>query len=661
MRCLIVCCIILIAEPLFAQTAAKPSAHWSLLPRGKPVVPTSDPSKQQWVRGPIDAFILQRLAKEGLSPAPEADLRTLIRRVTFDLTGLPPTVEEIDRFLREAAAKPQAAYEALVERLLASPRYGERWGRHWLDVVRFAESEGFEYDRPLAEAWRYRDYVIDSFNKDKPFDRFILEQIAGDELEPNNRELQIAAGFHRLGPVRRNAGNQALAFSRDEVLTEMTDAIGTSFLGLTIGCARCHDHKFDPIPQIDYYRLQAFLASAQEHDEILADPAERAAWKATTDKIQPELTKLRKSVENLNGVEREKAEARILELEESLPLPLPTVSSVRNVEAQRTPIHLLKRGNTDKKEQRVGPRLPSAFIAAHEPELAADLNNPRTTLAKWIASPDHPLTARIIVNRVWQWHFGHGIVDSPNDFGINGSRPSHPELLDWLASEFVASGWRIKSLHRLILLSSTYRQSSDCNPKSEIENPKSKDPEARLLSRFPLRRLDAEEIRDSMLFVAGRLNEKRGGQSIIVPVESDLVKLLYAPAQWAVTKDVAEHDRRSVYLLMKRNLRLPFFETFDQPDAQTSCGKRESSTHALQSLELLNGKLSNSLAESFAQRLRSEAGDDSAKQVERAFLIVTGRAPNNREKERSLEFLRKQSLKEYALAMFNVNAFLYVR
>ncbi len=657
MRLVLTCSLIMAALPALAQDSSKPAKHWSLLPRSKPVVPKFDaPEQRKWVRNPIDAFILERLNREQLRPAKEADPRTLIRRVTFDLTGLPPTPEEIESFARESSNNSQTAYEALVERLLASPRYGERWGRHWLDVVCFAESEGFEYDRHLAGIWRYRDYVIDSFNKDKPFDRFIMEQIAGDEIAPSNREMRIAAGFHRLGPVRRNAGNQALAFSREEVLTEMTDAIGSAFLGLTLGCARCHDHKFDPIPQIDYYRMQAFMAAAQEYDEILATPEERAEWKALTGKIQPELTKLHKNVESLTGDERAKAEARILELEKSLPPPLAAISTVRNVEAQRTPVHLLKRGNTDKKEQRVGPRLPSAFVATRDPELPADTANPRTLLAKWIASADHPLTARVIVNRIWQGHFGRGIVESSNDFGINGSRPTHPELLDWLANEFVASGWKVKSLHRLILLSNTYRQSSDFSPKSEIRNPQSQD-----LSRFPIRRLDAEEIRDSMLLIAGRLNEKRGGPSVIVPVEGDLVKLLYAPAQWAVTKDVREHNRRSVYLLMKRNLRLPFFETFDQPDAQTSCGRRESSTHALQALELLNGRLANNLAETFAQRLRKEAGDDPTKQVDRAFLLVAGRLPNEKEKERALAFLQKQSLKEFALAMFNLNAFLYVR
>jgi hypothetical protein len=632
--------------------------HWSLQARSKPTIPKFEGKElQKWVGNPIDAFVLQRLQKENLRPAHPTDPRKLIRRLTFDLTGLPPTPDEIDQFLLESAAKPRAAYEALIDRLLASPRYGERWGRHWLDVVRFAESEGFEYDRHLAGSWRYRDYVIDAFNKDMPFDRFIIEQIAGDEIDSNKQDLLIAAGFNRLGPVRRNAGNQALAFSRDEVLTEMIDAVGTSFLGLTIGCARCHDHKFDPIPQLDYYRMQAFMAAAQEHDVVLATPEERAEWKARTDRIQPELTKLQKKIDSLTGDERAKAEARILELQKNSPLPLPAISTVRNVEKDRTPIHLLKRGNTDKKEQQVGPRLPSAFVSSSDPELAADVSNPRTVLANWIASPDHPLTARVIVNRVWQWHFGRGIVESPNDFGINGSRPSHPELLDWLANEFVASGWRIKALHRLILLSNTYRQASD----PSVANGRSLDPDARLLSRFPARRLDAEEIRDAMLAIAGRLNEKRGGPSVIVPVEGDLVKLLYAPAQWAVTKDVAEHDRRSVYLLMKRNLRLPFFETFDQPDAQTSCGRRESSTHALQALELLNGKLANNLAHAFAQRLQREAGDDAAKKIERAFLLVAGRLPNEREKERSLEFLKTQPFKEFALAMFNTNGFLYVK
>ena len=645
---------------LLPPTARSAEEHWSFRRPTRPRVPcVSDPALRGWVRTPIDAFLLERLVKEGSRPAPEADRRTLARRLWFDLTGLPPTPEEIGAFLKDSSPD---AYERRVERLLASPHYGEQWGRHWLDVVRYAETEGFEYDRPRPGAWRYRDYVIRSLNADKSYHRFVREQLAGDEIAPSplpsppggegkgegDRDCLIAAGFHRLGPVRRNAGNQDVAASRNEVLTERTDAVGAIFLGLTVGCARCHDHKFDPIPQQDYYRLQAFLAAAHEHDIPLADAKTVATWKVRADKVQHEIRKLETELARLDGDARKRVQERLKEARRRLPAPLPTISTIRDVEKERTPLHVLKRGDWEKKGDRVGMRLPSMFLPAEAPELPADMRNPRVLLARWITSPDNPLAARVLVNRVWQYHFGKGLVETPNDFGANGEPPSHPELLDWLACEFLASGQRLKSLHRLILLSSTYRQAS----RSPAE--------VRLLGRFPRRRLEAEEIRDAMLSVAGRLDREAGGPSVIVPVESDLVKLLYDPDQWAVTKDERQHDRRSVYLLAKRNLRLPFMEAFDRPDLQTSCPRRESSTHALQALELLNGRTSNRLADAFAARLRREAGSDPRRQVERAFLLAVGRPPTEKERSLAVEFLKDHPLREFALAVFNLNAFLYV-
>lgn len=651
MPLLLLAVLLLAAEPARAAPPQPPESsanrHWSLRPRTCPPVPQfSEAAQRDWAHSPVDAFILARQVQEKERPAPEANRATLIRRLTFDLTGLPPTPEEVAAFVGDAAPD---AYERLVDRLLASPHYGERQGRHWLDVVRFAETEGFEYDRHRAGAWRFRDYVISAFNQDRPFDRFVREQLAGDEIEPSNRELQIAAGFHRLGPVRRNAGNQELAFSRHEVLTEMTDIIGAAFLGLTVGCARCHDHKFDSFSHADYYRLQAFFAATREHDIVLASEKEQAEWKARTEKLQREIKSLRLTLANLKGEPRREAEAKVEEWERQLPPPLPTISSVRNVESERLPIHILKRGDTDKKERQVGPRLPSALIPANVAEFAPESPNPRTILARWITSSDNPLTARVLVNRIWQQHFGRGLVATANDFGANGSPPTHPELLDWLAEELVRGGWHLKPIHRLIVLSNTYRQSAQRSPD-----------EGRLLAGFPRRRLGAEEVRDAMLHVAGRLNGKMGGPSVIVPADADLVNLLYAPSQWTVTPDRAEHARRSVYLLAKRNLRLPFMEAFDQPDAQTPCACRESSTHALQALELLNGKLANDLAKAFAHRLRREAGIDPTRQVERAYLLAIGRQPTERERRLAVAFLKHQPLQEFALAMFNLNAFLYV-
>jgi hypothetical protein len=640
----------------FAQgPSASAGRQWSLLPRSQPTVPRfDDPAGRAWVRNALDAFVLTRLREEGLRPAPEADRPALLRRLTYDFTGLPPTPAEIDAFTRDPASD---AYERLVERLLASPQYGERWGRHWLDVVRYAETEGFEYDRHRPGAWRYRDYVIHSLNADKPFDRFVREQIAGDEIGPNDRDLQAAAGFHRLGPVRRNAGNAQVAFSRNEVLTEMTDSLGAVFLGLTVGCARCHDHKFDPIGQADYYGLQAFLAATQEHDVVLASPVAQATWKARTKAVQAEMKRFKEALKRAEGEAERRLLDQLKEAERRLPPPLPTVSSVRNVAAERTPIHLLKRGDPDKKGPAVGMRVLAVLADERTPELPPDAANPRTALARWLTNPDHPLTARVLVNRVWQYHFGRGLVETANDFGANGAAPSHPELLDHLANAFVADGWRLKPLHRLIVLSSTYRQAS--RPADAVAS-QEYDPDNRLLGHFARRRLTAEEIRDSLLALAGRLNPKAGGPSVIPPVERDLVHLLYDPAQWAVTPDRAEYDRRSVYLIAKRNLRLPFVEVFDQPDLQTSCARRESSTHAPQALELLNGATSNRLAEAFAERLEREAGSDRARQVVLAYRLAAGRAPTWREQALAVAFLEKQPLREFAIAVFNLNAFLYV-
>jgi hypothetical protein len=647
-----------VAAALLLVAAAPPPSdlrHWSLRPLRRPAVPRfTHTADRAWARTPVDAFILARLRGAGLRPATPADRRTLIRRVTFDLTGLPPAPEEVEAFVNDTHPD---AYERLVDRLLASPAHGERWGRHWLDVVRYAETEGFEYDRERPGAYRFRDYVIASLNADKPYDRFVMEQLAGDEMDPGNQELLVAAGFHRLGPVRRNAGNSELVFSRHEVLSEQIDAFGVVFLGLTVGCARCHDHKFDDFSLADYYRLQAFLAATREHDVVLAPAAAQARWHASTLRVRRDLAPIQKALPALKGDERARAERIVRELEKRLPAPLPAISTVQNVASERLPIHVLKRGNTERKGRQVGPRLPSLFSGRGAVELPAAAPAPRTALARAIASPDNPLTARVLVNRVWQYHFGRGLVETANDFGVNGSPPSHPDLLDYLAGEFVRGGWSIKPLHRLIVLSSTYRQSARSLDRLTGQ---AKDSRNRLLWHFPRRRLTAEEVRDATLAVAGRLNKRMGGPSVVPPAGADLVKLLYAPSQWVVTPNPDEHDRRSVYLVARRNLRVPFLEAFDQPDAQTSCARRESSTHALQALELLNGTLANDLAETFARRLRREAGPDPVRQVERAFQLAAGRPPTPRESALGVRFLKDQPAREFALAVLNLNAFLYV-
>lgn len=635
---------------------AEERSHWSLQPRSRPTPPRfRDEADRTWAGTPLDAFVLGKLRERDLSPAPEADRRTLIRRLSFDLTGLPPSPQEIEDFVGDSSPH---AYARLIERLLASPHYGERWGMHWLDTVRYAESEGFEYDRPQPNAWRYRDYVIQSFQNDKPYDQFIREQLAGDECESPTIEQMTAVGFLRVGPVRRNAGNAAVAFSRQEVLTEITDTLGVTLLGMTFGCARCHDHMFDAIRQKDYYSLQAFLAGTHEWDFPLAKPEEQADWQQRTEKLSAEIRQLEASLESAAVDARTQLQEQLKKAEANLPPPLPMVFTVRNDPGKRSPIHVLQRGREDLPGDAVGPRFPGVLLPDGTPEYAADIPRPRSRLAEWLVEPNHPLTARVMVNRIWLQHFGHGIVNTPNDFGVNGELPSHPELLDFLANEFVAGGWSVKSLHRLILNSNTYRQASVSPVESEAFP---QDPQNRLLWKFPRRRLQAEEIRDAMLAVSNRLNVKQGGPSAVVPVDPDLVDLLYKPSQWTVTSDRNEHDRRSIYLMTKRNLRLPFLEVFDQPSAQTSCPKRESSTHAPQALELLNGRLSNELSRDLANRIEREAGSNRRRLVELAYLLLTGRLPTDAETRLADEFLNSQPLSEFTLAMFNLNDFLYVK
>lgn len=643
-------------EPEYREAERK---FWSLQKRRQPTIPTfSSESEQTWVRNSVDAFVLRKLKEEGLRPAPEADRATLIRRVTFDLTGLPPSPGEVADFVSDNSPD---AYEKVVDRLLASHHYGERWGVRWLDVVRFAETEGFEYDRMVHGSWRYRDYVIQSFNNDKPYDQFVREQIAGDEIGPDKPEMQIAAGFHRLGAVRRNAGNQEVASSRNEVLTERTDIIGAAFLGLTVGCARCHDHMFDPIRQKDYYRMQAFLAATQEYQIVVAPEEEQKYVEETTKRIDREIKKLRGTTKGLEGDEKkaaqEKIRAQIEDLKAQIPKPLPAIASIKNDPEKRTPIHILERGNYDSKGDPVGMRPLGVLLPDGTPEFPEDIPNPKEQLANWLTDPEHPLTARVAVNRIWAFHFGNGIVNTPNDFGFMGDRPSHPELLDHLANTFVDGGWKMKPMHRMMVLSSTYRQSSMSTDEASANK---KDPENRLLWKFNRRRLEAEELRDTMLAVAGKLNPEAGGKSIMIPVEQELVESLYKPDQWQVTQDPEEHNRRSVYLIAKRNLRLPFMEVFDQPALMTTCAAREASTHAPQALELLNGRTSNQLAEALAKRLVREVGTNPEQLTERAYLLAMGRMPTDDEKKLAVEFIENQPLREFTLAVFNFNSFLYV-
>ena len=603
----------------------------------------------------IDGMVEEKLKAKGLSMAPDASRSDLIRRLSYELLGLPPTDEERMGYLNRDAPD---TYRRLVDRWLASPLFGERQSQFWLDVIRYAESEGFEYDRPLPGAWRFRDYVIRSFNTDKPFDEFLTEQLAGDEMEAASTETLSAAVFHRLGVVRRNAGNPEIALSRNEVLTERTDVIGSAILGLSVGCARCHDHKFDPISQRDYYQLQAYLAATAEHNVDIASAEVKAEWEAANRDVEERLRPLKRELAEAEGGRKEELEAAIEALEATRPTDLPKIPTIQNDFDQVTKMHVLKRGVWETKGEPVGMKPLDVFVGENgdgEPPEAT--SNPRTRLARWLTSADQPLTARVIVNRIWQQYFGRGIVATANDFGRNGEAPSHPELLDFLAEELIRHDWQLKPIHRMIVLSRAYRQSARVKPAGLAIRI---DPENRLLWKHSKRRLTGEELRDSMLRVAGVMNERLGGESVLLPVEQDLVNLLYKPAQWQVTSDPSEHFRRSIYLHAKRNLRLPFMEAFDQPALLTSCYRRESSTHAPQALELLNGRISNQLARALAERLDRLRHADVEKKVRTSYRWVLGREPTLSEVALSVQFLEANSVEEYALALFNLNEFLYV-
>ena len=661
--------------------------HWAFQPIKAPAIGRGDWPRTlttgqgfdgQGFATRIDVFIGEQLAARGWEPSPQASKRELVRRLSFDLVGLPPSPHEIDAFL--ADDRPDA-YQRLVDRLMASPLFGQRQAQHWLDVVRYAETEGYEYDRHVPDAWRYRDFVIDALNRDKPFDQFVREQVAGDELRPSDPEHLAASIFHRLGPVRRNAGNPEIALSRNEVLTERTDILGTALLGLTIGCARCHNHKLEPISQRDYYRLQAYLAATDEHNVSLAPPEEQQAWEAETKRIKDEMDRIKKVARTKNGEERVRMQAMIDALEDQLPPPLATIPATTNDFSKRTPIHVLRRGIWENKGEPVGPRPPSILVASDLAELPADASNPRTQLAQWLTDPAHSLVPRVIVNRLWQQHFGTGIVRTANDFGLAGERPTHPQLLDWLARELIDRGWSLKTIHRRIVVSSTYRQSSaefgirnaeSGIPRSAFRTPHLADPDNRLLWRYNRRRLSAEELRDAMLVASGRINLQAGGPSVMTPVDAELVNLLYKPSQWQTPREASQNDRRSIYLIAKRNLRLPLMEAFDGPALLTSCARRDSSTHAPQALELLNGAISNNLAAAFAQRLRNKAptsdrGDppitltNGQGFIEEAYLLALGRPPTPEELAASVNFLKHNPLEEFTLALFNLNDFAYVR
>jgi hypothetical protein len=618
---------------------AGPPTPWAFEPVKK-VEPPPDPTG--WSANPIDRFVLAKLRGRGLRPAGPADKRTLIRRATFDLTGLPPTPEEIDALLADDSP---GAYAKLIDRLLASPHYGERWGRHWLDVARYADTGGFEADHLYPNAWKYRDYVIRSLNADKPFDRFVREQLAGDELWPDDPDAVAATGFYCVGPALAESAMVSGQLEY-EWLTDAADTTGAAFLGITFGCARCHDHKYDPLTQEDYFAVQAAFAA--------------------TDRPYPDKVRLLR-IKALNGLLSDAPVPK-----ELLGDPRCTLKTEADVglrlfhRPEPLPVRRLRRGELSKPAEEVGPAVPAALVPAGRPSGFAGVapDRRRAALAKWLVAPDNPLTARVIVNRVWGWHFGRALVRTPGDFGAQGEPPTHPELLDWLAKDFTDHGWSLKRLHRQIMLSATYQTSSvaeGTGAKVDADN--------RLLGHFPRRRLEGEVVRDAILACAGTLNPKPFGPAVVPPLGTqELTGLFDAKGKWPVTKDPAEHTRRSVYLLNRRTFVYPLFAAFDPPETMASCPQRPRTVVPAQALALLNSPLAREQSAALARRLLKECGDRPEAVVLRAWRLAFGRPPTPDETDRARAFLRTRTgaidteaaLAELCLALFNANEFVFI-
>ncbi|MBI3666350.1 MAG: DUF1553 domain-containing protein, partial [Acidobacteria bacterium] len=700
--------------------------YWAFRKPVRPPVPRV--KNAAWARHPIDAFLMQVFEQKGLTPAPPADRAALARRAYLDLIGLAPTPEQVAQFVNDRSPD---AWEKLIERLLASPNYGERWGRYWLDVARYADSSGFEHDRDRPAAWRYRDYVIDSFNKDTPYNIFIAEELAGDELDWSTYETKTATGFLRAGP-RVDYREKDNPQYRYDYLDDMIATTSQGFLGLTVQCARCHNHKFDPIPQKDYYRLQAVFFPYVDVNHYQAPEAEVEALLAKQEEIDSKIKPLKEQIAEIEAPYREKVfieevvkqfpqdaqiaartpearrtpgqkllaeqlfravgvsagavdkaisaadkdkrealAAQIKELEKQRPKmppfaagitdgdyrfapdgygdePAPGKGVKRDPSLQGTflhkgsgpykppPSYFLFRGEIDNR----GPQMAPGFISVitnGQPTTAIPPADERTSgrrraLAEWIGSPDNPLTARVMVNRIWHHHFGRGIVATLNNFGKMGERPSHPELLDWLATEFVARGWSVKQMHRLMMTSDAYKMSSQFE---NAANQKS-DPENNLFWKFRMRRMDAEALRDSILAVSGKLNRQIGGPPVFPKVDRSVLATMKLGI-WEIEEDGPKVWRRSVYIYRKRGMPFPLLEVFDLPDQNVSCPARNISTVPTQALTLLNDEFVLRQARFLAERVAAEAGPAPAEQLARVYQVALGRDPSGEEKRLGLE------------------------
>ena len=683
--------------------------HWSFQPVSTPEIPQLE---EQDYDHPIDAFVAEKLAVQGLSFSPGADPYTLVRRATIDLTGLPPTPDEVEAFIHEYAKEPQVAFSDLIDRLLDSLQFGVRWGRHWLDVAGFAESDGgqgSDHDRP--HAWRYRDYVIESFNTDKPIDTFIREQIAGDEMvdgdldpdNPRHLELLTATGFLRMAPDATGASNTVA--DRNQTVADAMQLVSSVMLGLTVGCAQCHDHKYEPLTTDDYYRFRAVfdpafplqdwqppsarlidLTTAEvrtESDRIeakakvmeeemavrrravgeriqeekLADVPEtdredvRTAVRTAPQDRQPQQKSLLDRYPNVKPVqvisggllveydkqayrEFEEEKRKIAELRATKPPPCLVMATTER--AGLIPVStVFFRGDPSSPTRPVGPGELSVLSNAGR-DVPLPLNDPhrpttgrRLAYAKQLTDGTHPLIARVFVNRIWQYHMGRGLVATPSDFGVAGERPSHPELLDWLADDLVRHGWRQKRLHKLIMSSKTYQQTS--RQTSELQ---AADPENRWWGRMNLKRLDAETIRDAILFVSGQLDLQLGGKSVSVTKDG---------SGKAVVAQSAEAFRRSCYIEFKRTEPLEMLATFDFPIMNPNCDKRQCSTAATQSLWFLNDEMIVARSADLARRVSEEVADDAARRMDRLFLHLFAAPPSDNQQAACLQFVAQQA------------------
>ncbi len=658
------------AEWIDAEEDSTQSAWWSFKKPERPPVP--EPSDDSWIRTPIDAFVLAKLREQALEPTAPANRRALVRRAYFDLHGLPPSSAEVERFLQDESPD---AYKNLIDRLLESDRYGERWGRHWLDLVRYADTSGFETDHFYTTAWRYRDYVIESFNRDKPYTTFVREQVAADELWPTDMDLEGTLNLpaekqenanRRIGTSLFTLGAFPIEYTyygdlyRAEWRAEAIDTIGSAFLGLTLECARCHDHKSDPISQRDYYSLTAFFSGSVEREIPLVSLFDVQ----TSTRRFPLLERARILKRMANQSSKDMSVDELRKMLERLGAaylraPEPYASAKVLAHEGRVPdTYVLAHGDFKRRRERVEPGFPSALPsgpAIQEPKTDRFIPRRRAALAEWMTSAEQPLLGRVMVNRIWQHHFGQAIVQTSSDFGRQGDPPTHPELLEWLAVEFAERKWKVKEMHRLIMLSSTYRLASVAPPEST-----ERDPDNRYFGRMNRRRLDADAIRDSLLAVSGKLNLKMGGVGVIPPLTSEEILAARMPELWPANPDPTEHNRRSIYLQAKRSMAVPMLQIFDAPDTARSCSRRETSTVAPQALAMMNSSFVLEQAEAFASRLRSETHEDSAGLVEAGWRAALGRPPDAEERETALGYLDRNSLARFCLMLFNLNEFVYV-